>query len=171
MATTRSQKMCLGHQVSVPQLHKNRGKNPRVQRKGLSVGALDDGFQPFSFHFHSYLRRIPPMLTFAAYFLKMAWWVKNHQRIVIFRVLGAGGFALQNLPETLGIFSSKTSQWQTFLAVFLTGKLEDFLVFFFCWGNQEAIYLHHICAVIRSSLPPSPPEVKTVSPTKSSVFL
>ena len=82
------------------------------------------------------------------FFEKMAWWVKNHQRIVIFRVLGARGFALQNLPETLGIFSSKISQWQTFLAVFLTGKLEDFLVFFFCWGNQEAIYLHHICVCI-----------------------
>ena len=133
-----------------PPASQKPGKNPRVQRKGLSVGALGDGFSAiFFFHFHSYLRSFFSNFDVRSiFFEKMAWWVKNHQQIVIFRVLGARGFALQNLPETLGIFSSKTSQWQTFLAVFLTGKLEDFLVFFFCWGNQEAIYLHHICVCI-----------------------
>lgn len=126
-----------------PPASQKPGKKPKGPKKRVICRCSRWWFfSHFFFHFHSYLRSFSPILTFAAYFLKkwLGGW-KNHQRIVIFRVLGARGFALQNLPETLGIFSSKTSQWQTFLAVFLTGKLEDFLVFFFFLLGQSRSYI------------------------------
>ena len=158
MATTRSQKMCLGHQVCPPAsqkpggfFEKKHGRKPKGPKKRGICRCSRWWFSTIVFSFSLLLEEMIQFWRSNSIFFKNGLVGEKPPMSCDFSGFRARVFVLQNLPETLGIFSSQSSHWQTFLAVFFGENSRISLVFgasFFLLGQSKSyMYIYIIIYV------------------------
>lgn len=149
MATTRSQKMCLGYQVSVPQLHKNRRKNPRVQRKGVICRCSRWWFSTIFFSFSLLLEEFFSNFDVRSIIFKNGLVGEKPPTSCDFWGFRGPGFC-PSKPSTPLNFCSKTSHSWHFWRVFFGENsriLGFWWLFFFC-GAIQKLYIYIIYVYI-----------------------